>query len=136
MRRTILLVTLTVLMSLSTVFAQSSRANLTENHLKNLVTGIHSENRGLQRSSIYFAGYYKIEEVSDDLRNLMINNNNPDVQVLAALALYEIGDQQVMYDLMKIVKDTDQDMKVRKMAKAIYDTWVNDLNNGIAEVSH
>jgi len=97
--------------------------------IKNLVAGIHSENLGLQKSSIFFAGFYKIEEAMDALREEMLLNENPSIKVLAALALYEIHNEDVLDDLERLVRDVNQDYQVRRMAKAICDEWyIKDAN--------
>ncbi len=97
--------------------------------IENLVAGIHSENLGLQKSSIFFAGFYKIEETMDALREEMLLNENPSIKVLAALALYEIHNEDVLDDLERLVRDVNQDYQVRRMAKAICDEWyIKDAN--------
>lgn len=93
----------------------------------NLLAGIHSENLGLQKSSMFFAGYYKIEEAVEALREEMLSNENPSVKILAALALYEIRNENVLEDLDRLAKDINEDLKVRRMIKAIYDEW--EVNN-------
>lgn len=125
-----LLAAVLVLVSL----ANAQTRNLSKNEIGNLKTGIKSENRGLQQSSIYFAGYYQINEVSDELRDEMLSNKDPQLQVLAALALYRIGDESVKDDLLELVNNVNEELKVRRMAKAIYDQWNADLFEGIAVV--
>lgn len=127
MKRTLTLIALVVLLVASNNFAQA-KEKLTDNQLQTLITGIKSDNPGLKRSSIFFAGYYKLTETVDVLKDEMLNAENPDIQILAALALYEIGDDNVIVDLNMLAKNKDEDYKVRRMAQAIYEHWVNDKN--------
>lgn len=126
MKRTLTLIALIVLLVSANSFAQAKE--LTDNQLQTLVTGIKSDNLGLKRSSIFFAGYYKLSETVDVLKDEMLNAENADIQILAALALYEIGDDDVMVDLNVLAKNKDEDYKVRRMAQAIYEHWVNESN--------
>lgn len=127
MKRTLTLIALVLLLVSTNSFAQA-KDQLTDNQLQTLVTGIKSDNLGLKRSSIFFAGYYKLSETVDVLKDEMLNAENPDIQILAALALYEIGDDDVMVDLNVLAKNKDEDYKVRRMAQAIYEHWVNEMN--------
>lgn len=134
MRRTILLLALATVVTLTTT--AQTKHTLNENAISNLKNGIESENTGLKRSAIYFAGYYKVDEMVESIREEMLNSNDPQIQVLAALALYEIGDERVMSDLIDLSNNETEEARVRQMAKAIFDTWERVLENNYAVVSH
>lgn len=122
MKRTLTYLVLALLAAFSISLAQTEK-QLSENAIENLVSGINSENNGLKRSSIYFAGYYKVESVVDELREVMFSDDDPSTQILAALALYEIGDEDVLDDLAVLSQKLDENAKVRKMAGAIHEYW-------------
>ena len=127
MKRTLTYLALTLLAGLALIAQPESRLN--ENQIQTLLNGINSENPGLKRSSIYFAGYYKIEAAVEELRSEMINSNDPNIKILAALALYEIGNEDVLSDIDLLSKSLEEDLRVRRMAKAIHDYWIeNDQN--------
>lgn len=126
MKRSLTYLTVLLVVAVGFNFAQT-KDQLNPKAIENLVAGIHSENLGLQKSSIFFAGYYKIEEAMDALREEMLLNENPGIKVLAALALYEIRNENVLEDLDRLAKDINEDLKVRRMIKAIYDEW--EVNN-------
>ncbi len=130
MKRTVIYLLLTLLVVGSTNFAQSKK-HLNERAIKNLIAGIKSENVGLKRSSIYFAGYYRIEDAAivTELRNLMFSDEEPGIKILAALSLYEIRNEDVLNDLNLLAQTPGENVKVRKMAKAIYDYWVTSAAN-------
>lgn len=96
--------------------------NKTDKHyktgVKNLICGIKSENTGLKKSSIYFAGKYKITEAVDALTNRLAIENDENIRVLIALALYEIGVPEG-FEAIKNLAANDRSEKVRKTSIAI-----------------
>jgi len=98
--------------------------------LENLIAGIHSENDGVRRNSIYFAGYYKIVETEEALIAQLKKEKDPSTRILIALVLYELGSEEGLL----VVKDlslNDKDAKVRRITTQIYSEYlVNDLSNG------
>lgn len=119
---------LVVLAAATLVMAQPKKG-LNDTATKNLITAIQSENTGLKRSAMYFAGYYKIDSAVEALRSEMQNSSDPSIQILAALSLYEIGDESVMEDLQDLAGNTKENLRVREMAKAIYDHWTTTNYN-------
>lgn len=110
----------------SSLFSQSSLAEFTKNEyaLENLLNGIHSENEGVRKSSIYFAGKYKVEEAAYDLIDQLKNEENSSIRVLIALALFEMESKDGL-EAVKNLSLSDDDLKVRTMASFIYDEYVN-----------
>jgi HEAT repeat protein len=97
--------------------------------LENLIAGIHSENDGVRRNSIYFAGYYKIVETEDALIDQLKNERDPSTRILIALVLYELGSEEGLLEV-KDLSLNDENAKVRRMATQIYNEYlVNDLSN-------
>ena len=97
--------------------------------LENLIAGIHSENDGVRRNSIYFAGYYKIVETVDALIAQLKDENDPSTRILIALVLYELGSEEGLLEV-KDLSLSDQDAKVRRMATQIYNEYlVNDAGS-------
>ncbi|MDZ7764093.1 MAG: HEAT repeat domain-containing protein [Melioribacteraceae bacterium] len=134
MKRTITLLVLGLLTTLCGLSAQNKDFN--EKEIENLAAGILSDNYGLQRSSIYFAGYYKVAEVVNEVTEVMLTSDEPNIKILAALALYEIGKEEALNDFAQLVNNNQEDLKVRKMVKAIYDKWDNELRSGLIVASH
>lgn len=126
MKRSLTILTVLLVVTAGLNLGQT-KDQLNPRAIENLLAGIHSENLGLQKSSMFFAGYYKIEETVEALREEMLLNENPGVKILAALALYEIHNENVLEDLDRLAKDINEDLKVRRMIKAIYDEW--EVNN-------
>jgi len=103
-------------------FAQNvSIKELTPNKyaLENLLNGIESDNEGVKRSAIYFAGKYKIAEAEDALIAQLKKEQNPSTRILIALVLFEMGsDEGLMY--VKKLSMEDADAKVRRMSTHIF----------------
>ena len=94
--------------------------------LENLIAGIHSENDGVRRNSIYFAGYYKIVEAEDALIAQLKEEKDPSTRILISLVLYELGSEEGLLEV-KDLSLKDKDAKVRRMATQIYNEYlVND----------
>lgn len=131
--KTVLFLLLGLVLS-NNLFAQNLISDLTDHKyaLDNLKMGIHSENEGVKKSTIYFAGQYKIKETAADLINQLENEENASVRVLIALALFEIGSEDGIEAVRKLSVN-DRNPKVRTMAAFIYDEFVN--NNFAGKVS-
>jgi HEAT repeat protein len=96
--------------------------------LDNLIAGIHSENDGVRRNSIYFAGYYKIVETEEALIAQLKKEKDPSTRILIALVLYEMGSEEGLLEV-KDLSLNDKDAKVRRMATQIYNEYlVNDAS--------
>jgi len=111
------------------VFSQAnSIRDITANKyaLKNLIAGIHSDNDGVKRNSIYFAGYYRVVETEDALISQLKKEEKPSTRILISLVLYEIGSEKGLNEV-KDLSLNDENAKVRRMAKEIYNEYlVND----------
>jgi HEAT repeat protein len=95
-----------------------------KNAVENLKVGIKSENSGLKKSSIYFAGYYRIKETVPVLTEQIKKESDPKVRVLIALVLYKIGEEKSI-GLVKELAAKDSNPEVRRMCTCIYDAYIN-----------
>lgn len=118
------------------IFASSNSAaepqdQFTKIQIDNLINGIHSDNNGLMRSSIYFAGKYKIAKAADALFEVLETESDPSNIILIALAIYQIGDRDAM---MKVIDkaNSSNDSKVQHMLSAIALQYL--VQNGISYV--
>ena len=93
--------------------------------LDNLKSGINSENIGVRKSAIYFAGKYRIAEVVNCLVERLENEEEASIRLLIAYSLYEIKDSEGM----KAVKELslkDDDVKVKRMSLNLYEEYLNN----------
>ena len=122
------------LLSSAAIAQKQSISDLTTNEhaLKNLIAGIQSENDGLKRSSIYFAGKYRIAEVENILINQLQKEENPSTRILISLVLYEMGSIQGLLAVQQLAQNDDNE-RVRRMATHIYNEYlINDLNSSVS----
>lgn len=102
--------------------SELSRKN--KNAVENLKIGIKSDNPGLKKSSIYFAGFYRVTETVPALTEQMKKETDPKTKILIALVLYKIGDEKSI-DLVKEMSVKDSNPEVRRMCTCIYDAYIN-----------
>ena len=130
----LLTVVLLAVAILSTGFAQkNSIKDITENEyaLKNLVAGIQSDNTGVKRSAIYFAGKYRIAEVEDVLINQLNEEDDASTRILIALVLFEMGREEGLVEVQELSLN-DEDAKVKRMATQIFNEYlVNDSKGSL-----
>jgi hypothetical protein len=102
-----------------------AKSNSTDPELKmkraieNLTNGIKSDNEGLKKSSIYWAGYYMISETVPVLTEIVKKETEPNTRILIALVLYRIGDHKGI-NIVKDMAVNDRNPEVRRMCTSIY----------------
>jgi HEAT repeat protein len=101
--------------------------------VENLKAGINSDNAGLKKSSIYYAGFYRVAETVPALTGQIKKESDPKTRILIALVLYRIGDEKCI-SLVKELAANDKDTEVRRMCTCIYNAYVNG-NSEIALVN-
>lgn len=129
--RFLTVVLLAVLLTGSLYAQKNSINDLTSNKyaLQNLVAGIQSENTGVKRSSIYFAGKYRIAETESALIAQLKQEKDPSTRILIALVLYEMGSVEGLIAVKELAQN-DKDAKVRRMSTQIYNEYlVNDAQS-------
>ena len=131
----VLLLTIFLLSSAAIAQKQSIGDVTTNEHaLKNLIAGIQSENDGLKRSSIYFAGKYRIAEVENILINQLQKEEDPSTRILIALVLFEMGSIEGLLVVQRLAQNDDNE-RVRRMATHIYNEYlINDINSSVSMV--
>jgi HEAT repeat protein len=108
-------------------------SNITNNKyaLDNLKSGINSENIGVRKSSIYFAGKYRIAEAVSYLVERLEKEDEASLRLLIAYSLYEIKDAEGMKAVKKLsIKDKDD--KVKSMSFNFYEEYLNKSNTTAA----
>ncbi len=113
----------------NTAMAQeNSKSTISARAIDNLKIGIMSDNSGLRKSSIYFAGKYRVTESVDALVKQLNKIEDPGTKVLIALSLYLIGEQKGL-DAVYNLSRTDNDSYVRRMCNAIYAEFIKVDDN-------
>lgn len=115
-----------LLISISAQTNSVENFNFNENAIGNLIMGITSDNPGLKKSSIYFAGKYQLEEVKDVLENQLKIEEDPNIKILIALSLFKIGDAKSI-DFVENLTYSETNPKVKNMFTAIVEEF--EANN-------
>jgi len=125
------LVVMILLSVVSSLHAQNvSIKDLSTNKyaLQNLLAGIKSDNEGVKRSCIYFAGKYRIAETEAALIEQLNKEENPSTRILIALVLYEMGSKEGLELIKKLAVD-DENSEVKRMSTHIQNEHIiNDLH--------
>ena len=125
-----------MLMVTSLAYAKNDPSELNRKNkiaVENLKVGIKSDNSGLKKSSIYYAGYYRITETVPALTEQIKKESDPKTRILIALVLYKIGDEKGI-GLVKELAAKDSNPEVRRMCTCIYDAYING-NSGSFSLS-
>lgn len=120
------------------VFAQETKnviVSLNDQSVSNLKNAIQSDNPGLRKSGIYFAGKYAVDEVSETLLHQLKNEEDPSLRVLMIRVLYIIGNYEYMDEIYQLALK-DKSIAVRQMAASIYDVMKSERSIHLAEVNN
>ncbi len=104
-------------------FAQKNEGQnkINSSAMKNLIMALNSENMGLKRSAVYFAGYYKIQKTVDPLIDLLnTSSNDLRVRTLAAYSLHQIGDEDCL-NALKYAANNAADKELCFKCKLMYE---------------
>jgi HEAT repeat protein len=114
-----------------TISQPNSIKDITNNKyaLVNLLNGIKSENDGVRRSSIYFAGKYRISDTEQVLIEQLKEEQNPSNRILIALVLYKLGSADGLLEVKKLASNDDNE-KVRRMSTHIYNEYLIKNSKG------
>lgn len=123
-----------MLMLSSLAYAKNDPSDITrknKNAVENLKIGIKSDNCGLRKSSIYFAGFYHVTETVPALTDQLKKETDPKTRILIALVLYKIGDEKSI-GLVKELAAKDKDPEVRRMCACIYDAYMSGNSGALS----
>ncbi len=107
-------------------FGQTEKRELTKTDVSNLIICMKSENEGIRRCGVYFAGYYKVKETVIPLMTILYEDDCEEIRMLAARSLCEIGDARGLFAVKRAVKFNDSD-KVKQLC-----FFLSNYENNIA----
>lgn len=114
----------------STVGFSQAKINVPKGAVVNLIAGIKSDNYGLRRTSIYFAGEYRIDEAGKALIEAFKKEEFPANKVLIAYSLYRIGNMKNLKELNEIIKN-ENNMEVKTICNAVVEQFNEDNLMGL-----
>ncbi len=102
-----------------------------KNEIKTLIMGINSENEGLRKSAIFFAGKYQVKEAVDALVDRMNETGNRQELYLISVALYKIGSFEGLSAVWKAAS-RNNDSYTKELLLAVYERYQLDISEGYA----
>lgn len=81
------------------------RIELPDIAIQNLIIGIQSGNDGVMKSCIYFAGKYRIVDVSHELVEVMKNSESDELCQMLVWSLYQIGEESCCEEMRNIIEN-------------------------------
>jgi len=117
----VLLLVLSLVTNFTVAQKNNESARFNTNSAKSLIMALNTDNEGLKRSAVYFAGYYKIDEAVESLSDILNSNENDiKTKTLAAYSLYQIGDDECM-DVLKDASKYCSDKKLCSKCRMMYE---------------
>jgi len=98
------------------------------NTVASLLAGLESDNTGLKSGSAYMLGELKVTSAVIPLMRVLHNDDNTEVRIAAALALYKIG-TPLSINAVKKASRFDESVRVKKLTQNFYANFVRNQNN-------
>ena len=131
-RKLFLVALLTLLLAPNIIKSQaytSQHIELPEAALENFRIGMRSDIYGIRMSLIYFAGKYKIRELSQNLLEVLKNSTDEELCQMAVWSLYKIGDDSSCKELQGLLEMHPSD-KIREYCNFL--TSIREYEKAIA----
>jgi hypothetical protein len=87
--------------------------------IKNYLEGLHSGNYGIMMSCLFYAGKYKLSDVSKDLLEIIQNSTDDEISQMAIWSLYQIGEDPLCEKLESLLKNHPSE-KLRKFCSFLH----------------
>jgi len=119
--------TVLLLVLSSTTFAGDgkSESDVKESTIASLLEGLTSDNLGLKSSCAYVIGELKVTEAIIPLMRILHNDENEEMRISAALALYKIG-TPISIHAVKQAGRFDESERVNKLAQKFYFEYLRE----------
>ncbi len=88
-----------------------------------LLSGIDSENNGLQTGCAYMLGEVQCDKGVIPLLRVLHNDKREEARILAALSLYKIGDSRGIFAIKQAIR-FDDSKRVRRLCKIFYNAYL------------
>lgn len=115
----------------SSVLFAASPEKFGKNEISNLIMGINSENEGLQKSSIYFAGKYSISETAEEIFSVMEKSKNPSIKYLCAVSLLKMESKENLEKIYGYLQNHKQESIYGKLL-AVYNEYLKNNSDKLA----
>jgi len=114
----------TVFMMMLVFITSAGFAKTLSDYDQNLIQCLKDDNVGIRSSAAQLLGERKVVQAVEPLINMLQNEKDFKVRIMAAIALHKIGDEKALPVLKKVAR-TDRNRTARRVISAI----VEDLEN-------
>lgn len=121
----IIILSLAVCFIISTTEAKEIK--IKERAITSLIIGINSTNTGLRASAAHMLGEIKYRKAVIPLMRMLKTEKQENVRIVAALALYKIGDERGIFAIKQAVK-FDRSEKVRRFCAIFYNLHIRNTS--------
>ena len=101
------------------------RTEIKQNTISSLINGLKSENLGLKSSCAYMLGELKLSTAVIPLMKILREDENEDLRIVAALALYKIGTPLAVNAVKQSVRFDDSE-RVSKHCASFYNEYLKN----------
>ena len=127
-----LLVILILILVSAQVFPQMvpdyERTAKSESCFNSLLSGIDSDNGGLQAGCAYMLGEVECDKGVIPLLRVLHNDKREEARIIAALSLYKIGDSRGIFAIRQAIR-FDDSKRVRRLCKIFYNAYLLKKGN-------
>lgn len=116
---TTLILTILAISSITASVVPKKNVKITQNTVSSLIEGLNSQNLGLKSSSAYMIGELQLTEAVIPLLKILHQNENEEMRIAAALALYKIGSSIAIYAVKQAIR-FDESERVSKLCASFY----------------
>jgi len=92
---------------------------------KTLLSGIDSENQGVQDGCSFMLGEVSCDKGVIPLLRILHNDKREEARILAALSLYKIGDARGIFAIKQAIRFDESD-RVRRICNGFYLYYMNN----------
>jgi hypothetical protein len=116
------------------------KAKITSNTVASLMEGLNSENIGLKSSSAYMIGELQLSKAVIPLMKVLHQDENEEMRIAAALALYKIGSPIAINAVKQSIKFDDSE-RVSKLCASFYSEYLrskftdDEINMDVAKTA-
>jgi hypothetical protein len=102
-----------------------NKSKVSESTVASLLMGLNSDNIGLKNSSAYMLGELRVSSAVVPLMRVLHNDENEEVRISAALALYKIGTPMSIHAVKQAIR-FDNSNRVNQLAQKFYSDFVRE----------
>jgi len=125
---TILLIILLTFGATDSIAKPETAVKVSQNTIESLMNGLSSENLGLKSSSAYMIGELQLSEAVIPLMRILHQDENAEIRIAAALALYKIGSPIAIHAVKQAIRFDDSE-RVSKLCTSFYSEYLKNKFN-------